>query len=170
MAKDRFQQAVLIGVGVMVAIGFSGIFTWGSLVGGGSDTLDRERERVNATLPQQNYLDGSFNLSVRQQAFLSVNEQVVFVNALYDNQTEFPGIQELPQTFQNRVYVNKINTSEELFATQFQLETPGVLVIGDQPTRRQRFSVATAEPNRSSIINAVCSSMEGVSQFAATCY
>jgi hypothetical protein len=174
MAKSRFQQAMLIGIGIMVAIGFSGIFSYSGLVNTG-DSNNQDREEINATLPSNTYTTESFGLSVQEQAYLAVNEQKVFVNAIYDdNASAFEGLESLSTEFGNRTYTNMINTSETAFATGYNLSKPSVLVIGDQPGvmrgRRIPYSIRNTEPDRESIKSGICSAMRDPGNLAAKCF
>ncbi|QGA80001.1 hypothetical protein [Candidatus Nanohalobium constans] len=171
MAKDKFQQAMLIGIGLMVAIGFSGVFTYGNLVNTGGGNNNQDNQEIQAELPTQNYIDGNYNLSVQEQAYLSVNEEVVFVNVLYtDRRENYTELQGIPSKFNNTVYINSVNTSESTFATGTGAEPPTTLLIGNQPTRGSPYSIRSAETTQEDIISGICSSMRDVSQFGATCY
>jgi hypothetical protein len=170
MAKNRFQQAVLIGIGIMVAIGFSGIFSYGSLVQT-PDTPDREETEIKAELPSQNFQQGSYNLSIQQQAYLAVNEQVVFVNAFYENDsTVFNNIESLTSEFNNKVYINTLNQSETTIGANYQVQTPGTLIVGDQPSRRRPYTLRTSSADKQSIKQEICGSIRDVTPFGATCY
>lgn len=169
MAKSKFQQYMLIGVGIMVAIGFSGVFTYGNMVNTSSPNQDQQE--IEAELPEQNFSNQSYELSIRQQAYLSVTEEVVFVNAFYENDSSvYNDIQDLPSTFDNRVYVNMINRSDSTIGTNYQLDIPSALIIGDQPSQRRPYTIQTAEPDRESIQQGVCAAMRNVTQFGATCF
>lgn len=175
MAKSKFQQAMLIGIGIMVAIGFSGVFTYSNIVQTG-ESRDRDRQEFNASIPTQNYIDGNFELSIREQANLAVNNQVTFVNLLYtDNKTDYSKMNTIPSTFNNSVYINSINMSESTFAANRDVSTPSALVIGDQPTRTRRgtipYSISKSEISKTQIVSAVCSSIntDRIGQFGATC-
>lgn len=160
---------MLIGVGVMVAIGFSGIFTYGSMVN--TPDSPNQGEEIEAELPGQNFSNQSFELSIRQQAYLSVTEEVVFVNAFYENDSSvYNDIQNLPSNFDNRVYVNMINRSDSTIGTNYEIDIPSALIIGDQPSQRRPYTIQTADPNRESIQQGVCSAMRNVTQFGATCF
>lgn len=170
MAKSKFEQYMLIGVGIMVAIGFSGVFTYGGMVNT-SNPSDQERQEINATLPSQNYLEGDFNLSVTEQAYLSVNENVVFVNAFYENKSEqYSEIESLTSQFNKRVYINVLNRSESTVATSYSLDMPSTLVVGGQPTQRRPYTMTSTATDNAAIKEGICRAMRDVSDFGATCY
>jgi hypothetical protein len=170
MAKSKLQQYVLIGVGVMVAIGFSGVFTYGNMVNS-SGNQNQDGQQIQAELPSQNYKEGSFNLSVRQQAYLALNEQVVFVNAFYTNDSQqYSGIDSLTSEFSNRVYINVLNGSESTVGSNLDLDMPSALIVGNQPTQRRPYTLRGAEPDTASIKEGICGAMRDVSEFGATCY
>lgn len=161
---------MLIGVGIMVAIGFSGVFTYGSMVNS-PDSSNQGQQEIEAKLPEQNFSNQSFELSIRQQAYLSVTEEVVFVNAFYNNGSSvYKDIQDLLSTFENRVYVNMINRSDSTIGANYEIDVPSALIVGDQPSQRRPYTMQTADPNRESIQQGVCSAMRNVTQFGATCF
>lgn len=174
MAKSTFQQAMLIGIGIMVAIGFSGVFTYGNLINTGN-TNNQDNQEINATLPSENYIQGSYDLSIQEQAYLSVNNQVVFVNALYTNTTEnYTQLGGIPSQFDNQVYINRINMSESTFASQLGAEAPSALIIGDQPARTQRgtrpYTISSSQITQREVVSAICSAKRDVGSFGATCF
>lgn len=174
MGKNTFQQAMLIGIGLMVAIGFSGVFTYGNLINSGS-TGDQDGQEINASLPSENYIEESYELSVQEQAYLAINNQAVFVNVLYEeentNQSQLQGI---PGQFNNSVYINAVNMSESTFASGVGAEAPSALVIGDQPAQTQRgqipYSIRESRITEPEVVSTICSAKRDVSSFGATCY
>jgi hypothetical protein len=165
---------MLIGIGIMVAIGFSGVFTYSNIVQTG-ESRDRDRQEFNASIPSENYIDGSFELSIGEQANLAVNNQVTFVNLLYtDNKSDYSNLQNIPSRFNNSVYINSINMSESTFAANRDITTPSAMVIGDQPTRTRRgtipYSISTSEISEAQIVSAICGSKREITAFGATCY
>jgi len=175
MAKNTFQQAMLIGIGLMVAIGFSGIFSYSNLANPGSTSNNQDNQEINATMPTQNFAQESYDLSVQEQAYLSVNNQVVFVNVLHrESNQNYTQLQNIPSQFNNQVYINPVNMSESSFATGTGAEAPSALIIGDQPARTQRgtlpYSIRQAQIIQESVVSGICSAKRDVSNFGATCY
>ena len=176
MAKDRFQQAMLIGIGIMVAIGFSGVFTYSNLVQTpNSGNNNDDRQEFNGTLPSENYINGSYELSITEQANLAVNEQVTFVSVLYeDEKINYSQMSGIPQSFNNTVYINAINMSESTFASGRSIPTPSALVIGDQPMRTQRgnipYSLRTSQITAAEVKSTICSVKRDVTPYGAVCY
>lgn len=170
MAKSKFEQYMLIGVGVMVAIGFSGVFTYGSLVNT-PDRPNQQEQEIEAELPNQTYQEGSIGLSIREQAYLSVKEEVVFVNGFYENDsTIYLDLEDLPSQFNDRVYINTLNRSETTIGSNLQMEMPSALIIGDQRSQRAPYTMQRAEPGRESIQQGICTAMRDVTEFGATCF
>lgn len=176
MAKDRFQQAMLIGIGLMVAIGFSGVFTYGPLINSGdSSNSDNDNQEINASLPEKNFIDGSYNLSNREQYYLSANNQVVFVNALYKNdKSNISQLKNIPSSFDNKVYINSINVSKSQFSTSFQTNPPSAVVIGDEPTRTRRgtlpYSIGESQITKKAVISTICDTKRDTTNYGAVCY
>ncbi|MFB6100642.1 MAG: hypothetical protein ABEK16_05200 [Candidatus Nanohalobium sp.] len=177
MAKSKLEQYGLVAIGLMVAVGFGApalsIVVTNSQIGGGASNQDQQR--INATLPSQTYSQDSFGLSIREQAYLAVNKKKVFVNAIYrDNASEFQNLESLTAEFNDRVYINFIDRTESAFAASYNLSLPAALVVGDQPGvmrgRRVPYSLRTAEADRQSIKNAVCSAMRNPGDLAAKCF
>ena len=175
MGKSTLERYGLIGVGLMVAIGFGApaisIVMQNQQIGQGS----QDNQEINATLPNTTFSSESYGLSVKEQAYLSVNEQKVFVNALYeDNSSAFNGLESLASDFEDRVYINMINKTDSPFAAGYNISTPSALVIGDQPGvsrgRRVPYSLGTSEPDKESIKEGICSAMKEPGEFAATCF
>lgn len=171
MAKSKFQQAMLIGIGIMVAIGFSGVFTYGGLVNtNNSPSNDREEQSI-PDMPSQNFIDDKFDLSVENQVRLSVSNDVVFANVMYEERNvNYSQLSSIPNTFDNKVYINSVNTTKSTFATRTNAEPPIVLIIGGQGGQRTPYTILTSEISEESIISGICQAMSNVSKFGATCY
>ena len=175
MAKSKLQQALLIGIGVMVAIGFSGIFTWGGLVNSPDRGGSQDQQPVNATLPRDNFQENGLNLSIREQQYLAFNKDVVFVNAFYQNNTsEFQDLEPLVEEMTSRVFIGFSKANESAIAGQYQIEPPQTIVIGGNPTRTRdrvlRYSMQSTGPNKSAVKQAACGSFRELGNLAATCY
>ncbi len=170
---DRKQQILMMGGGLMVAFGFMfmGAASLSGLTPSGTPQQD-SGQQINATLPEQNYAEDGFQLGVQEQAYLAVNNQVVFVNAIYQEDAEvFSDIEDIHEEFDGRVYFSKVNESDTDIDSDLQVtEFPEIIVVGDQPTRQSPYSLRRAENNRESVIEAICGSMRDVGDAAATCY
>ncbi|MFB6158321.1 MAG: hypothetical protein ABEJ95_01530 [Candidatus Nanohalobium sp.] len=174
MSKSRLERYGLILIGIMVAVGFSGMFTYSSIVDTG-DSDNQGTQEINATLPESNYSNESFGLSVQEQAYLAVNNDIVFVNALYENTTDrFQNLTELPSEFNDRVYVNLVNNSETYMASDYRLELPSTLIIGGKQSQTQRgtlpYTLKSAGTDSEDIREGICSAMRDLGDLAATCY
>lgn len=160
----------------MVAIGFSGVFSYSGLINT-SNTQSPEEQELNATLPENHFSEQSYGLSVAEQAQIirqRANQNgsfIAFVNVIYENRSDFSGLETLPEEMENRVYINLINSSENAWGTQYQVEPPEAIVVGTQ-TRQGRILVAPkrSKTDRESIKQTVCGSMVQLGNLAATCY
>lgn len=176
MVKSKLNQVFLIGVGVMVAIGFSGIFTWGGLVSTPQQGGNQDQQPVNATLPRDNFQENGLNLSIREQRVLAFNKDVVFVNAFYQNSSApFSDLETLPEEMNSRVFIGVSKANESAIAGQYQLKPPPqTIVLGGNPTRTQRgvvkYSMQSTGPNKSAVKKAACGSFKDLKNLAATCY
>jgi hypothetical protein len=173
MVKKKLKQYGLVGVGIMVAIGFSGVFSYSGLVN--TNSQNQDRQEINATLPQENYAEESFDLSVQEQAYLAANNDVVLVNAVYENDsTVYSDLETLPGEMNNRVYVNLVDSSESALTSNYELDVPSALVIGGQPSQTQRgtipYTLRGADPDRGSIKEVACGVMRDPGDLAATCF
>ena len=169
------QQVLMIGSGLMIAVGFMfGIVAnLSSLTPGGQPAgSSGEPQEINAELPNQTYSQSDFGLGVNEQIQLARENQVVFVNAVYnDNSTNFD-LEGLDEEFNNRVYVSEVQASNSTIDPQLQLNSyPEVVVIGDQPSGQRGFTLARPQnTTRQSVTSAVCGAMRDLGNSAAICY
>lgn len=170
---DRKQQVLMMGGGLMVAFGFMfmGAASLSGLTPSGTPQED-SGQQINATLPEQNYAESGFGLGVQEQAYLAVNNQVVFVNAIYDeDESTFSDIENVHEEFDGRVYFSKVNESDTDIDSDLQIsEFPEIIVVGDQPTQQSAYSLRRADNDRESVKEAICGSMRDVGDAAAACY
>lgn len=169
------QQIIIMGGGLMVAFGFMfmGAASFAGLTPDGAPNQGSGGgEQIDAELPEENYADGSFGLGINEQLTLSVNHQVIFVNAIYeDDDSVFDDLEGIEEDFDGRVYYSKVNASESEIATELQIgQYPEVVVVGDQPTQQTGYTITRADANRESVTSAICSAMRDVGDAAAICF
>ena len=168
------QQVMMLGGGLMVAFGFMfmGAASLSGLTPSGNPNQGGGQQQINATLPEENYAEDGFGLTLSEQAYLSANNQVVFVTAIYDSNPQvFEGLQGVEQEFNGRVYYNQVNFTDTQIDNDLGIQNyPDIIVVGDQQTQRGPYSIARAENSRDSVIDTICSSMRNVGDAAAVCY
>lgn len=171
---DTKQQVLMLGGGLMVAFGFMfmGAASLSGLTPSGNPNQGGERQQINATLPEQNYAEDGFGLSLSEQAYLAANNQVVFVTAIYDEDPQvFDDLQGVQQDFGGRVYYSTVNSTDTQIDNDIGIQNfPDIIVVGDQRTQSGPYSIARADNSRESVINTICSSMRNVGDAAALCY
>lgn len=157
----------------MVAIGFMfmGAVSLSGLAPDGQPQQEGQQE-IDAELPEQNYQEGGFDLGVNEQIYLSLNNRVVFVNAIYEEDSEvFDDLQGFEEEFDGKVYFTTVHASESRISTEVQVsEYPEIVVVGDQPTGQTAYTLRRVENDRESVMNAVCDSMRDVGSAAAVCF
>lgn len=170
------QQIMMLVTGLLVAVGFMFgiVVNLSSLTpsSGQSQTDSGQREEFNAELPENQYSEEDYGLSANEQINLAVNNQVVFVTAIYeDDPSIYDGLEGIEEEFGDRVYFSKANSSETDIGSDLQVsDYPELVVVGDQPSEQQAFTVETPENDRESVKNAICNAMREPGDQAATCY
>ncbi len=176
---SRKEQVMMMGGGLMVAIGFMfmGAASLSGLTPDGQP--DRgQQEEINAELPDSTYSETAYGLGINEQSVLSFQNQVVFVNIIYeDERPELEFMRNIEEDFDGRVYINYQEASESTFLTQAQnagimpdqLEFPEIIVIGDQPTELGPF-VNRAQADEDSVRETICNGMRDVGSAAALCF
>jgi len=124
-----FVVAILIGGG----FAFGGIASYAGIVGGGQQP--QGKGEFDATVPEQNYQESPYNMSLREQRVLAYNNDVVFVNTFYENEEQKEQLQQLQslvQRFDSRVYVSVANSSSnsEILISYGLVEFPSAVVTG----------------------------------------
>ena len=167
---ERKEQILMVGGGLMVAFGFM-FMGAASLSGLTTDAgSGNQGEPIDAELPNNTYSQTSFGLGPNEQALLAYENEVVFVNAIYDNETDFSYLEGLDEQFNGRVYVNYVRQNETRFTSTYQInEYPSIIVVGDQQTQQGPY-INRAENNRESVVSTVCNGMRNVGDAAAICF
>lgn len=168
---SRKEQVLMMGGGLMVAFGFMfmGAASLSGLTPSGNPDQGSQQQ-ITAEMPNSTFSNESFGLGVNQQAQLAFENDVVFVNAIYENQTEFEYLEGLDEEFNGRAYINYQNSSESEIPGALQItEFPTVIVIGGQQTRQGPY-LDRPQNDRESVKQSICSGMRDVGSLAATCF
>ena len=171
---ETTQQILILGGGLMVAFGFMfmGAFSLSGLTNSQAPSSGGGGQQINATLPEENFSPNGFDLGVNEQLSLAVNNQVVFVNAIYeDDPSVFEDLEGVQENFNGRMYYTTVNLSQTQLDSQLQIsEYPEIIVIGDQPRGQTAYTLTRAENNSESVIDNACRALRNVGNLAATCY
>lgn len=125
--------ALLIGGG----FAFGGIASYAGLVS--SPESNNNQNDIDDSLPDTNYVEGSFDRSMQEKALIAAQNDVVFIDAYYNSSEQFSQMQEyseLPETFDGRVYISVMDSEEEMPPSQVE-ETPAVVITGSGVEGRQ---------------------------------
>lgn len=137
----NLQQYGILVMGLLIGGGFAfgGIASYAGLVDGGNQN---NQDEFNATVPGENYVNSSFDLTGQEQRLLAYRDNLVFVNVFYNETEEAPDLEQLPSNFNNRVYVSVADTSQAS-SLYYTYDTPttglpmAVIVGGSQSYRTQ---------------------------------
>jgi hypothetical protein len=157
-----FAVAILIGGG----FAFGGIASYAGIVG---DTGQSGQGEFDAEMPEQNYQESAYNMSLREQRALAYNNDVVFVNAFYENETQKEQLQtelqSLPQRFDNRVYVGLASSSStsEILISYGLVEFPSAVVTGGSGVSQPD------QVNSQQVSEAVCDGFRSLGDQSAEC-
>ncbi len=176
--KKKLSQYGNLMVALLITVGFGATFlVYGGGAGGsGSSPANQDTEQRNFTAPSQNYIEGSFDRSFTEQVVIAARENVVFVNAYHDNESQIEDLRKLKQvqeSFGDRVYVQISSSAEgsEIISQNRITEFPSVVVQGAVNTQRgpapqqevvQNITVRNVEV-------AVCKSLSDLGSAAAKC-
>jgi len=167
---DLKQYGVLV-VGLLMAGGFAfgGMASYSSMIdsgGGGEDS------QIEAELPEQNFIDGDYDLSVNERMYLTLREDVVFVSAVYNTSEQKKLLMELKnmtENFRGRAYISVENASTSTTASAYTIpEYPNVLVYGYM-TSRQQTPAQAEEISEQSIASTICRTMNNWGDVRAYC-
>lgn len=170
LEKKAKQYGVLI-VGLLIGGGFAfgGIASYSGLVSTGSNSNDGQQ--INTTLPGQNYADGGFSLSKREQQYIAYQNDVVFVNAFYETSSQkeqLENLEPLTSDFGDRVYVSVVNASESDLRYDFSItEYPKVVLIGG--TQRSARGMIATDTSREAVSGQVCNAFRKLGEQSVNC-
>lgn len=174
IVKELKQYGNLI-IAVLITVGFGATFMlYGN--GGNQQPDTGEQEEMNFTAPAENYRVGSFNKSYTEQIVISARDDVVFVNAFYDNESDREQLEQLEsitQNFGDRIYIQVTDSSQgaEIISRNSVAEFPSVVVQGGLMTQRgpapqQQTVTNITEVN---VERAICNTLTNLDGQAARC-
>jgi len=176
--KKKLSQYGNLAVALLITVGFGATFlVYGGGAGGsGSNTPNQEQEAANFTAPSQNYIEGSFDRSFREQVGISSRDNVVFVNAYYDNESQIEDLRKLKQlqeSFGDKVYVQILSSTEggDIITRNGVTDFPSVVVQGVVNTQRGPAPQAEVVNNVTvrDVEVAVCQTLPDLGSVAAKC-
>lgn len=165
MANLKQYGIVVMGLLLGGGFAFGGIASYSGLVNTGSSG---GQQQFNATLPSKNYQETPYDMSLREQRTLAYNDDIVFVNAFYDTEEQrdrMQDLQQLPERFDNRVYVSVANSSSnsDIMIAYGLVDFPGAVVTG---------GTGSTQPGNvtvDSVSEAVCDSFRSLGSQSAQC-
>lgn len=166
------QYGVLV-VGLLMAGGFAfgGMASYSQMIDTGNGNNDNQ---VKAELPAQNFKDGAYNLSVRERMYLTAQEDVVFVSAIYnttEQKQQLMQLENISQNFDGRAYISVVQASESVTADSISVtQFPAVWVYGYKYTAQQQSPLPVqGEATEANIANSMCSAMNNWGNIQAYC-
>lgn len=172
---DKLKQYGNLIIAVLITIGFGGtMFVYGGGGGGQADT--GEDQEMNFTAPSEHYRVGSFNKSYTEQVVISGSDDVVFVNAYYENESQREQLEQLKpvtENFGERVYMQVIDTSTsvDVISRNSVNEFPAVVVQGGIMTQRGPAPQSQVVTNitQLNVERGICNSLTDLGGQAAKC-
>jgi len=129
----------------------------------------QNQNEFNASLPDQNYVEGSFSLTSQEQRVLAAQNDVVFLNVFYTTEEELEQarqIEGLEQNFNGRLYIQTTNYSDSAMFTSYGFtEFPRAVAVGG--TRQGVQLVDTVSKDRAA--STACNVMREWGSLAAYC-
>jgi len=173
IVKELKQYGNLV-IAVLITVGFGATFM---LYGNGSQQPDTgQEEEMNFTAPSQNFVVGSFNKSYTEQIVIAAQEDAVFVNAFYENESDREQLEQLEtitQNFGDRVYIQVADSSQggEIISRNSVVEFPSVVVQGGLMTRRGPAPQQQTVTNitQVNVERAICNTLTELGGQAARC-
>lgn len=162
----KWEQYGILIVALLIGGGFAfgGIASYAGITGGNQ----QQDNGFNASIPAQNYKEGSFGMDSREELAVARAEDIVFVHGFYENETQkqqLQYLQQLPQDFNDRVYVSLVSTSEgsDILIDFGIIDFPAVVVIGGGGSSQpDDLSVSSVEEE-------VCDSFRQLGSLSAKC-
>jgi len=159
---DLKQYGVLV-VGLLMAGGFAfgGMASYSTMI----DTQSSNDNEIDAELPSDNFREGAYDLSVNERMYLSLQEDVVFVSAIYnttEQKEQLMDLQGLEENFDGRVYMSVVSQDEsEVSRTYSITEMPSVLLFGYTTSARENPSpgIVRGDLTEENVASTICSSM-----------
>ena len=145
--------ALLIGGG----FAFGGIASYAGMIS--TPQSNNNQNEIDSSLPETNYVEGSFDRSMQEKSLIAAQNDVVFIDAYYNGSEQLSQMQEyseLQETFDGRVYISVMDSEENFPPSQVE-ETPAVVITGSgvqgrQITPRQTIEYDTSTENVGSLV------------------
>lgn len=175
--KKKLKQYGNLMVAVLITIGFGATFlVYGGGGGGAGSPSNQDQEQRNFTAPGQQYTETGFNRSYLEQVVIAAQQEAVFVNAIYDNETqieELRQLQQLQETYGDKAYIQIVSSTQvpEVVTRNSVTEFPAVVVQGGVLTQRgpapqqQKVENITVR----NVEEAICSTLNNLGSAAARC-
>lgn len=116
---------------------FGGMASYSQMI----DTNSPSDNSIEASLPAQNFKDGAYNLSVQERMYLTIQEDAVFVSAIYnttEQKQQLMRLQNLTESFNGRAYISVVSAEESQTASSLSItQYPAVWVYGYKFSARQ---------------------------------
>ena len=175
--KKKLSQYGNLFVAVLITIGFGATFlVYGGGGQSGPSANNQDTEQRNFTAPSQNYIEGSFDRSFTEQVVIAARDDVVFVNAFYDNETqieELRNLQQVQERFGERVYIQVTDSAEgaEIVSRNGLNEFPAVVVQGGVMSQRGPAPQQEVVENVTvrGVEEAICNALTDLGNVAARC-
>lgn len=169
--SQRKKQFLMVGGAIMVSVGF--MFGIAANLSGMAPEAPQNQDpgEIEAEMPESTYSETSYGLGVNEQTILAFENEVIFVNAIYEEERpDFEFLKEIEEEFDGRVYVNYEESTESQFPTAFQIEEfPAIVVVGDRQTERGPY-IDRPETTREGVRNSICDGMRNHGDAAAICF
>jgi len=175
--KKKIAQYGNLMVALLITVGFGATFlVYGGGGQSGPSQGNQDTEQRNFTAPSQNYIEGSFDRSFTEQVVIAARDNVVFVNAYYDNESQIEDLRKLRQvqeSFGDKVYVQIASSVEgsEITSRNGVTEFPSVVVQGAVNTQRGPAPQQEVVENITvgNVEVAVCQTLSDLGSVAAKC-
>ncbi|MFB6116010.1 MAG: hypothetical protein ABEK10_00725 [Candidatus Nanosalina sp.] len=174
---DKIKQYGNLLVALLITIGFGATFlVYG---GGGSNTAPsntNQQQQRNFTAPSQHYTEQGFNRSFTEQVVIAARDNVVFVNVIYNNESQVSDLRklrDLQQTYGDKVYIQLVSSvqASDLVTRNGITDYPAVVVQGGVLTRRGPAPQKQVVKNITSmkVEKAICRTLGQLGSAAARC-
>jgi hypothetical protein len=164
-------------IALMMAVGFGATFMIYAGGAPGGSTGNDDTQNLNYELPASTYSEEGFQKSYREQVVSAAQNNIVYVNVIYDNKSQRENIENMQpvvSNFNDRAYVQVIPLSDsEDLPSQTQIEKyPSAVVIGGSASQRgvvPRQEIVSGNISQTEVEVAVCNALSQLQGVAARC-
>jgi hypothetical protein len=175
---DKLKQYGNLFIAVLITVGFGATFLvyGGGGAGGSGPSQNQNQEQRNFTAPSQQFSETGFNRSYIEQTVIAARQEAVFVNAVYDNESqieELGQVRQIQERYGEKTFVQIVSSTQvpEIVSRNGITEFPAVAVQGGIITQRgpapQQESVTNITVRN--IEEAVCNTLNNLGSAAARC-